>query len=711
MITVTHGSGSKGAMARALYDNVPESPEELAFRKGDILTVIEQNTGGLEGWWLCSLHGRQGIAPGNRLKLLVGPGCEAPSPHPANHLQGPGKQDGLYQVPLGKEVYQVPQPTGRATGATDATPDKVLTPVRVGQSYAFDQSPGVQQDLYDVPPVRTQEVYDIPPSQQVGSVLPRQLGTLRSQGVYDIPPAVRGVYSVPPSHSSPAPPERCYDFPQPFQPQPGGIYDVPSTVLAHVHPDVSLKKGSSGSSSSSGSCVYDVPPTQQSAGGHRDVYDMPRGARFSQPRGPQPLGDVLDGVRHLSLAGEVEPAREQAFDPVVQQVAGPLQSANAAVQVLLGLAASPCWRTGPFMEQHDAELRGAADSLCAALADLLLLGRGALGGAAALLEPSLRDRLRQQLQRLDDSLRITQQSSRTLDSASWAPPVPPGSRDDLDRLLVVCRGVSDDIRQLAATFAAGGDLLFGSVVLPEAKQEWGPTRPFPLPWDTQQETLSGASPERCVKSWMEDYDYVHLQGKEEFERQQQELLEKENILKQNKIQLEEEQLKQYKQLEQEVIRPVENDAPEWISQQPASTGGGAALCGRDQQLLRFYSEQCSAHFATFLNAVDAFFACVGAGQPPRVFVAHSKLVILSAHKLVFIGDTLSRQVAAPQVAHRVMDGSNALCQILKTVVGATKMAALRYPNTAALQEMVDRVTLLSHQAAQFKAQLQQASGP
>jgi len=60
-------------MARALYDNVPECAEELAFRKGDILTVIEQNTEGLEGWWLCSLHGRQGIVPGNRVKLLIGP--------------------------------------------------------------------------------------------------------------------------------------------------------------------------------------------------------------------------------------------------------------------------------------------------------------------------------------------------------------------------------------------------------------------------------------------------------------------------------------------------------------------------------------------------------------------------------------------------------------------------------------------------------------
>nr|5O2Q_A Chain A, Breast cancer anti-estrogen resistance 1,Vinculin [Homo sapiens] len=59
-------------LAKALYDNVAESPDELSFRKGDIMTVLERDTQGLDGWWLCSLHGRQGIVPGNRLKILVG---------------------------------------------------------------------------------------------------------------------------------------------------------------------------------------------------------------------------------------------------------------------------------------------------------------------------------------------------------------------------------------------------------------------------------------------------------------------------------------------------------------------------------------------------------------------------------------------------------------------------------------------------------------
>lgn len=49
----------QNCVARALFDNLAESPDELAFRRGDILTVLEQNTGGSEGWWLCSLRGRQ----------------------------------------------------------------------------------------------------------------------------------------------------------------------------------------------------------------------------------------------------------------------------------------------------------------------------------------------------------------------------------------------------------------------------------------------------------------------------------------------------------------------------------------------------------------------------------------------------------------------------------------------------------------------------
>jgi len=55
--------------ATALFNNISETPEELTFDAGDQLVVLEQDVGGAVGWWLCSLRGRTGIVPGNRLRL------------------------------------------------------------------------------------------------------------------------------------------------------------------------------------------------------------------------------------------------------------------------------------------------------------------------------------------------------------------------------------------------------------------------------------------------------------------------------------------------------------------------------------------------------------------------------------------------------------------------------------------------------------------
>ncbi|KAM4630146.1 enhancer of filamentation 1 [Polymixia lowei] len=891
----------KNLMAKALYDNVPESPEELAFRKGDILTVIEQNTGGLEGWWLCSLHGRQGIAPGNRLKLLIGPMFEAQSPtagaaqsppqsyqHKAASAQGlyqvppslqsPQQQgqQGIYQVPPGQDVYQVPQRSGLAV---DNTPSKVVTPTRVGQSYTYSPGQHNQQDLYDVPPSRAQGVYDIPPAKQMGSPYSAQHGSARCQGVYDIPPAqtdprtqgvydippaqtdprtqgvydippaqtdprtqgvydippaqtdprtqgvydippaqtdprtqgvydippsTQGVYSVPPCRANPALQEGNYDFPQPLKHKQEGIYDVPPPLLTkpaqspqsnydfppssepsahhqqqHHHPVANENEG-----------IYDVPPPtlHSGVGSQRDLYDIPRGMLPSQhrtspidrdrskgvydvpPQDARSVADATDGVNRLSFSStgstrssmstsssstgsSAEGRLALDLDAAVQRLYRLQQAVEGSVGAVQTLAASPHWRTFPFMERHANDVRAVLDRVRAALGDFLVFGRGAATNATALSDPSLHSKLRRQLGRLEDSQQILLQTYQALENCGWALSALASTShgkhhnktDDLDRFVMVSRTVPDDTKQLVSTVGSNAELLFRRAAIdgsfsrggtpdenmihvltsPSSDNDnyGGQTKPFPVPSSQDKDNMNNS--EKCVKSWMEDYDYVHLQGKEDFERQQKELLEKENIIKQSKVQLGQEQINQFKKLEQEVIKPVENDITQWMSHQhPAGTssspsdsssspspsslgGGGVHLCGRDRQLLGFYSEQCEQHFVTLLNAVDAFFGCVGAGQPPRIFVAHSKFVILSAHKLVFIGDTLSRQATTPEVANRVMNSSNVLCDLLKTVVAATKTAALNYPNTAAVQEMVDRVTDLSHHAQQFKEQLLQ----
>ena len=59
-------------LARAKYSNDAETDDELSFRQGDVLNVIQVDFNGLEGWWLCSLRGKTGIAPGNRLEAVKG---------------------------------------------------------------------------------------------------------------------------------------------------------------------------------------------------------------------------------------------------------------------------------------------------------------------------------------------------------------------------------------------------------------------------------------------------------------------------------------------------------------------------------------------------------------------------------------------------------------------------------------------------------------
>lgn len=177
-------------------------------------------------------------------------------------------------------------------------------------------------------------------------------------------------------------------------------------------------------------------------------------------------------------------------------------------------------------------------------------------------------------------------------------------------------------------------------------------------------------------------------------------------------------ISQFERLEQEVSRPINNDMTGWVpplhhplaNQLAQSNAGDAApsrLCRGDQQLLLFYHEQCEQNVTTVTNAIDAFFTSVNSNQPPKIFVAHSKFVILSAHKLVFIGDTLSRQAKAPEVRAQVAQSSNNLCEKLKDIVISTKTAALQYPSPAAAKEMVEKVKELAGCTQQFRMVLGQ----
>lgn len=81
-----------------------------------------------------------------------------------------------------------------------------------------------------------------------------------------------------------------------------------------------------------------------------------------------------------------------------------------------------------------------------------------------------------------------------------------------------------------------------------------------------------------------------------------------------------------------------------------------SLSLEDSELLSFYSSQSLAHLSCLADAIDVLFSSVQGNQPPRIFVARGKSLIVTAHKLVFIGDTLSRLLTSADLRAKVCRG-------------------------------------------------------
>lgn len=188
---------TKTLLARALYDNHPDCSDELAFSRGDILTIVEQNVPESEGWWKCLLHGRQGLAPANRLQVLRETPADRPCPLPPRGLdtdltgsEAPCQVFNSFSPPTPGPVYEPMK--SWVEGPSPAT----------AQVYELPDSPSSariicektlnfpKQALFVLPrptraslPTLPSQVYDVPVQRQVSSTLERP----EKQQFYDIP--------------------------------------------------------------------------------------------------------------------------------------------------------------------------------------------------------------------------------------------------------------------------------------------------------------------------------------------------------------------------------------------------------------------------------------------------------------------------------------------------------------------------------------------
>ncbi|KFO93178.1 Breast cancer anti-estrogen resistance protein 1, partial [Buceros rhinoceros silvestris] len=556
------------------------------------------------------------------------------------------------------------------------------------------------------------QVYDTPPMAVKGPN-----GQDPGQEIYDVPPSVeknlhQTVYDVPPSVSKDVPDglarEETYDVPPAFAKQKAFDPSRHPLVLAQQEPYLPED-------------VYDVPPAAGKGAPElplsHEIYDVPPSLKKLTA---SPRSNI--STSSLDVVPVKEPAKGAGkefsldLDAAMGMLAKLQNGISGAVSYLMSFIGAN-WRSPEHMEANATSIRGAAEGVQMALRDLLEFARGAVGNAAQASDRSLYTKLSKQLQKMEEVYQALARHGQALDACHWSPSALAGGKlgtDDLEHFVMHSRGIPDDTKQLASFLHGNASLLFKRTKPVAESGSHGPpppsdkassiqSRPLPSPPKLLAQESPDGPYENSESGWMEDYDYVHLQGKEEFEKTQKELLEKGNIIRQSKDQLEHQQLKQFERLEQEVTRPIDNDLSNWSPPQHYSPArGGGALCPTDRQLLLFYLEQCEANLTTLTNAVDAFFTAVSTNQPPKIFVAHSKFVILSAHRLVFIGDALSRQAKAQDIQHKVMHYSNLLCEMLKEIVVTTKAAALHYPSPAASKDMVERVKDLANSTQQFR---------
>ncbi|XP_054995931.1 cas scaffolding protein family member 4 [Sorex araneus] len=726
-------------LARALYDNQAEGPEELAFCRGDVLVVVAQDVAGGEGWWQCLLHGRSGLAPANRLQVL--PGRPAPTMGPSGWARPPppdGRAEHGYQTPAAGPVYEPmkgwvegppsaqvyvlpgpPAPGSTPGGAQGSTWNGGERP-RVGARIVCEKMGRLpQQESPSVPLVLPQE----PAGQWLYDVLPQTpksaLGAHHANGQADPPTPMTllrpGSYSTLPT---PPKPEWVYDIPGP--PQPAGARNRPLTALC---------VGGQGPR-------YRVPPSfqgprQEAQNTRPNVYDLPRGREGVPPPGRAPRktpgaaasekcpelhpawpGPELDrasvsspgsraSVSSSCSSVSTDSSSGSCCEDVAREPPGDLSTAREVVTGLqqqvagsvagLMLFVSRTWRVRDHLEANITAIRRAAEGVEEALGEFLEFAQGVRWAAARhLADGVLQARIRDQLQTISDAHRVLRESKGALESSDWSPDVLATDKlqnqpDDLERFVTAARMVPEDIKRFASMVIANGRLLFGEH---GEREEPEPPAPSAEPGLENRVLLlprGMESPPRHAPS-SEQGTAVPCPG----------------LPKGKGPGTRHQKLSSLEGEEKPPSKPRLEGDSESDTQHP-----GAVLPGppRPQEARKRVqlSEHCRLYFGALLKASGVLGGSLQSGQPPEVFITQSKLVIRVGQKLV---DTLCRETQDRDTRNEILGASSQLCGQLRDVALATKRAVLQHPCPAARAHLLAELRLLEQKAQQFRANLE-----
>ncbi|VVC32042.1 Hypothetical protein CINCED_3A002269 [Cinara cedri] len=419
----TVNNGYTNCIAKAMYDNIAEAPDELAFRKDDILTVLEQNTAGLEGWWLCSLRGRQGICPGNRLRLIPG----------------------VYGVNENKTISSCAQDQSHESKhqSWHANLNKVTSPQKL-EDHTYD----TLQKTIDT------NGYNIPPTNHNG-VTSDYIKRLRSIG------SSNGCSSdsydpLPNQHHLSS--KESYDVPRPLN-----IQVTPSSSISSLSTGGICSSGS-GSESNHSSIApdYDIPKTRmltclpsefQNLSINSQDYDVPSSSL-------QPKELLLD------LNGALE-----CLDGLTLDV-------SSFTTRLLNYA-GPNWRNHKNLETNLPDIKLTSFRLKNRLHQFIEFSKGCLGNAMNAPDKGISTKLQPLVSDLVKTDNMISYTTNALDQLGWKSDILSRglntecdySEDVLDKLISCAKSLTNEILQITSFIKGNSTLLFKKKIISSEVKE------------------------------------------------------------------------------------------------------------------------------------------------------------------------------------------------------------------------------------------------
>ncbi|XP_071349384.1 cas scaffolding protein family member 4 [Trachinotus anak] len=566
-------------------------------------------------------------------------------------LPNPNKPEWIYDVPVGPEKSS-PSKASYDTMANEAACRQLYDtlPARIWPTHRGSPTPSV----YDIPKPNSIDIPSPPKVVPIYDKLPTQMPT--EESVYDVPPQEEPftrVLSDPPSDHIPL---ECRG-------DSGNVHELNRVCLQKMRNF--LASASFQDLPGSGESLMQED-SERGRTLHLSAVDSQRISTASS--------SSTSSCDSLALSSSSpEPLREVTLsqDEACRRLLELQESICRAVPRLMEFVSSH-WRSKEHLQKHLNEIKEAAEGIACSLTCFLNFALDVKGNARRLTDANLQTRLNKQLSIIEDSGVILQQTVSALNMAGWPlntlcqDPGQVQTPDQLERFVMVARTIPEDVKRLVSIIIANGKLLF------KASQK----DPQPLSTTGQPETKKSPNTGEQGGDLVEDdNDYVELQTRIDFEKQQ-------------------------KKMQRE---PKENVTPVCKKAQADNKRHSSeSSSGTEENQSNSLSEHCRLYFGALQKAIGGFVGSLQDGQPPEKFISQSKLVIMVGQRLV---DTLCREAQRGGSGQSLLCKSNHLCALLKQLAVATKKAALHFPDKQALHEAQEFAKELAQRAQHFRISL------